>query len=136
MSRNIPLYLRTDVAKRADYRCEYCLLPEVYAIYPFEVDHIIAVKHGGKTVFANLAFSCTRCNRMKGTDLTTLLEGAGEIVRLFNPRKDKWNEHFTVVEGAIYGCTEIGKATVQLLAFNTPERIIGRKLLIEAGDYL
>ncbi|MCK6694022.1 MAG: HNH endonuclease [Thermoanaerobaculia bacterium] len=135
MSRNIPLYLRVDVAKRAGFRCEYCLLPESYGIYPFEVDHIIAVKHGGKTVLGNLAYSCIRCNRMKGTDLTTLSGEAGEIVRLFNPRKDNWNEHFEVVEGAIYGHTDIGKATAQLLAFNNPERIIGRKLLIEAGEY-
>lgn len=135
MSRNIPLYLRTEVARRANHRCEYCLLPEVYAIYPFEVDHVIAVKHGGKAVLENLAYSCIRCNRIKGTDLTTLSGESDEIVRLFNPRKDKWNEHFEVVEGAIYGRTDIGKATAQLLAFNTPERIIGRKLLIEAGEY-
>lgn len=136
MSRSIPLYLRTEVAKRAGFRCEYCLLPEPYAIYPFEVDHIIAVKHGGKTVSDNLAYSCIRCNRMKGTDLTTLSKDSDEIIRLFNPRIDIWDEHFEVVEGAIYGRTDIGRATTQLLTFNTPERIIGRKLLIEAGEYL
>lgn len=102
MSRNIPLYLRTEVVKRADRRCEYCLLPEVYAIYPFEVDHIIAIKHGGKTIFENLAYSCIRCNRMKGTDLTTVSKESGGIIRLFNPRIDIWNEHFEIIEGAIY----------------------------------
>lgn len=111
MSRSIPLYLRTEVAKRAGFRCEYCLLPEPYAIYPFEVDHIIAVKHGGKTVSDNLAYSCIRCNRMKGTDLTTLSKDSDEIIRLFNPRIDIWDEHFEVVEGAIYGRTDIGRAT-------------------------
>lgn len=135
MSRNIPSHLRTEVAKRANHRCEYCLLPEAYAIYPFEIDHVIAVKHGGNTVLENLAYSCTRCNRMKGTDLTTLSEESAEIIRLFNPRKDNWNDHFEIVEGAIYGRTDIGKATTQLLAFNTPERIMGRKLLTEAGEY-
>lgn len=46
MSRNIPERIRMAVAQRANFRCEYCRLPEAYAIYPFEVDHIIAVKHG------------------------------------------------------------------------------------------
>lgn len=135
MSRSIPAYLRSEVAQRAKYRCEYCRLPEAYAIYPFEVDHVIAVKHGGKTVAKNLAYCCMRCNRMKGTDLTTFVPGSDEIVRLFDPRKDNWTEHFDVQDGAIYGQTAVGNATAQLLAFNTPERIIGRKLLIEIGEY-
>lgn len=135
MSRNIPESLRNTVASRADHRCEYCRLPESYAIYPFEVDHIIAIKHGGKTVIENLAYCCMRCNRMKGTDLTTIDPDSHEIVRLFNPRKDNWSEHFEVQEGKIYGRSPVGKATIQLLIFNTPERIIGRKLLMEAGEY-
>lgn len=135
MSRNIPERLRLAVAQRAKFKCEYCRLPEVYAIYPFEVDHIIAVKHGGLTVLENLAYCCLRCNRMKGTDLATLTPETGEIVRLFNPLIDEWQDHFEVHEGVIYGQSDIGKATVQLLAFNTPERIIGRKLLAEGGEY-
>lgn len=133
MSRSIPENLRSEVAQRAGYRCEYCRLPESYAIYPFEVDHIIAINHGGKTVIENLAYCCMRCNRMKGTDLTTIIPGSDEIIRLFNPRKDNWSEHFEIQEGVIYGRSSGGKATVQLLAINTPERIIGRKLLVEAG---
>ena len=135
MSRTIPETLRIKVARRANLRCEYCLLPEAYAMYPFEIDHIIAIKHGGKTEFENLAYSCLRCNRMKGTDLTTIPPGMNDIVRLFNPRKDDWHEHFKVVKGVVYGQSVIGQATVQLLAFNTPERIIGRMLLTEAGEY-
>jgi len=135
MSRNIPERLRLAVAQRAKFRCEYCRLPETFAIYPFEVDHIIAVKHGGLTVLENLAYCCLRCNRMKGTDIATILPDSEDLIRLFNPFKDNWYEHFEVLDGAIYGRSDIGKATVQLLAFNTVERIIGRNLLMVAGEY-
>jgi hypothetical protein len=127
--------LRKEVAKRAGFRCEYCCLPEPYALYPFEVDHIIAVKHGGNTLSENLAYCCIRCNRAKGSDLTSVLPGSDIIVPLFNPRKDTWSEHFYISEGRILGKTPVGAVTAQLLQFNTPERIIGRILLLETGDF-
>ncbi len=133
--KKIPAALRLSVADRSGFRCEYCRLPEVLGIYPFEVDHIVAIRHGGSTTIDNLAYCCLRCNRQKGTDLTTHLPGTEQIVRLYHPRKDVWNEHFEVVEGAIYGKTDIGEATAWLLTFNTPERVIGRKLLVESGMF-
>jgi hypothetical protein len=41
------------------------LLPAAVAFFPHEVDHVIAQKHGGTTVEANLAFTCWRCNRYR-----------------------------------------------------------------------
>ena len=38
--------------------CEYCQLPQASPSIPFEIDHIIARKHGGTTVAENLALSC------------------------------------------------------------------------------
>jgi len=76
---------------------------ERYSVTSYEVDHIIAIKHGGKVVLENLAYSCQHCNRYKGTDLTTILDNANTLIRIFNPRKDVWNEHFEVMAGAIYG---------------------------------
>jgi 5-methylcytosine-specific restriction endonuclease McrA len=55
--------LREAVRRRADLCCEYCELPEAYAfIRPFQVEHVIARKHHGPTVLANLALACDRCN--------------------------------------------------------------------------
>jgi 5-methylcytosine-specific restriction endonuclease McrA len=51
---------------RARSRCEYCLLPARYTEAPFQIDHIIARKHGGATVEGNLALSCYSCNTYKG----------------------------------------------------------------------
>ena len=56
--------------------------------FSHEVDHVIAERHGGKTVRENLAYSCFRCNRLKGTDLTSIDPQTGKITRLFNPRTD------------------------------------------------
>lgn len=46
------------VRKRAKGRCEYCRLPQPNSSIPFQIDHIIALKHQGPTRSENLAFSC------------------------------------------------------------------------------
>lgn len=104
-------------------------------MYTFEVDHILAIKHGGLTEFDNLAYCCIRCNRNKGTDLVTVLDDRKTFVPLFNPRADIWEEHFETHLGVISAKTDVGEATIKLLNFNTIERIIGRQLMEEAGVY-
>ncbi len=52
--------------RRAGDACEYCELPRQFSAASFEVDHVIAEKHGGATHEANLALSCFYCNRYKG----------------------------------------------------------------------
>lgn len=42
--------LRQLVIERAKGRCEYCLIHQDFSIYTHEIDHIIAVKHGGETL--------------------------------------------------------------------------------------
>ncbi len=135
MSRAISAELRLRVAKRANFCCEYCRLQEEFAIYPYQIDHIIAIRHGGETVFANLAYACVRCNRNKGTDLTTFLFDKNLIVRIFNPRLDRWDDHFEIDTGLILPKTMEGEATIKLLDLNLTERIIGRQILMEAGLY-
>jgi 5-methylcytosine-specific restriction endonuclease McrA len=54
------------VWRRAQGRCEYCLLPQEFSTVTFEIDHIISQKHGGLTTAANLALSCFFCNSYKG----------------------------------------------------------------------
>lgn len=57
---------RLEVAKRANHRCEYCHLHEEDMFLSFELDHIIAQKHGGTDGLDNLAYACTHCNQHKG----------------------------------------------------------------------
>jgi hypothetical protein len=133
MSEYISKYDRDLIAQRAKNVCEYCLMPERFSLFSFHIDHIISIKHGGTNHLNNLAYSCGICNSNKGTDLGTILENTDSIIRFFNPRTDNWIEHFEIVEGLIYPRTIIGEATVKILRFNEVERILERKLLIEAG---
>ena len=90
--------LRRQVEERANYRCEYCLLPARVAFFSHEIDHVIAEKHGGATNLDNLAYICWRCNRHKGTDLGSFDPETGAFSFLFNPRTQEWAEHFTLSE--------------------------------------
>ena len=130
MSRSIPENLRLFVGKRANNCCEYCQIPQVSRFIRFHIEHIVGIKHGGKTIEFNLALACPTCNYFKGSDVATFLSG-GQWVRFFNPRMDNWAEHFEVFEGKIYSKTSIGEATTRIFQFNTPDRIIYRKEVLE-----
>ncbi len=119
--------LRRAVEQRAGDRCEYCLLPAQLSFYPHEVDHVIALKHGGITAIDNLAFACWRCNRYKGSDLGSFDPQTAEFSFLFNPRTQAWDDHFNPQNNQILGKTAEGRTTVHLLKFNTPERIKERQ---------
>jgi hypothetical protein len=134
MSRYVSEKMRKFVAKRAEYRCEYCRIYENDGFIKFQIEHIISIKHGGKTVLENLAYSCPICNSTKGTDLATILED-DSIVRLFHPRKDNGFEHFGVISNEIVAKSRVGSSTIKLLELNALNRILERIDLIEAGLY-
>ncbi len=123
----IPAALRRLVEERANRLCEYCLLPANVTFFPHEVDHIIPEKHGGETNADNLAFTCWRCNRYKGTDLGSFDPQTGAFSFLFNPRTQQWIEHFMIEEHLILGLTLEGRTTVRLLKFNSDERLAERQ---------
>lgn len=129
--------LRRLVIARAERLCEYCLIHEEDTFFGCEVDHIISEKHGGPREEQNLALACLFCNRNKGSDLASLVPGTGQLVRFFNPRTDRWNEHFRLgVDGIrIVPLTEIGEATVRIFGMNDGERLLERDTLREMGRY-
>jgi hypothetical protein len=127
--------MRRLVSERSGYRCEYCLLPEEFASFPHEPDHITPVKHGGPTTADNLAWSCYWCNRLKGSDLATLDPQTGQVAPLLNPRLHVWNDHFRLDGAEIVPLTPEGRATAALLKFNRADRLTARRLLLEAGYY-
>ncbi|WNZ23953.1 HNH endonuclease [Leptolyngbya sp. NK1-12] len=134
-SAKISADLRQLVSERAQGRCDYCFLHQNFSIYTYEVDHIIAQKHGGPTTADNLALSCLSCNRHKGTDIATFDPATGEITLLFHPRNQSWVEHFRLNNGRSEGMTPAGRVTAKLLMFNTPTRILERQLLIAQKQY-
>ncbi len=131
----IPETLRQLIDYRVNGRCEYCLLHERYTIKRHEVDHIYAEKHGGETIEANLCLSCIDCNRYKGSDLASIDPLTGDIVRLYHPRRDVWDDHFVINAGRIEPQTAIGRVTVRLLRLNDPDRVDERARLLRLKRY-
>ena len=127
--------LRIQVARRAGHRCEYCLIHEEDAGFSLQLDHIVSRKHGGLSILENLAYACVICNRRKGTDVASVWRGAGHVVRLFHPRRDRWADHFSIDGHMIQPTSDVGIVTARLLGLNAPERIAERRLLQALGRY-
>ncbi len=126
--------MRRQVWARARGCCEYCLIPESMTWAAHTIDHVIAEKHGGATAFENLALACILCNARKGSDLASIDERTGSIEPLFNPRKERWIDHFQLLGGRVEPRTPTGRATTRVLRFNDPARVQERELLVAAGE--
>lgn len=118
---------------RAQHRCEYCRMPQSCDELPFEVDHIVAEQHGGKTVSGNLALACFPDNHHKGPNLGGIDPKTGNRVWLFNPRRQNWARHFRWNGPILVGRTAVGRATVAVLQINLAHRIRHRAQLIAEG---
>ena len=87
--------VRASVRARAAEYCEYCQRSQRDSpVAPFQIEHIVARKHGGTDSLDNLALACIDCNLHKGTDLTGIDPESQQVVQLFNPRRDRWVDHF------------------------------------------
>ncbi|MBA3632593.1 MAG: HNH endonuclease [Acidobacteria bacterium] len=135
MSSRISSETRQIVASRANYVCEYCLITEEDAYFRFQVEHIISRKHGGSSELENLALACVFCNRYKGSDIASLKPEINELVRFFNPRINRWREHFRLNGVVIETLTDIGEATVRILQMNHNDQILERQVLSRRGRY-
>jgi hypothetical protein len=126
---------RAELARRAQYRCEYCGYPEAASSTPLEVDHIIPEARGGRTTLDNLALCCRSCNLYKHVKTAATDPVTGETISLFSPRTQRWAEHFILDRdrGEIHGLTPHGRATVAALVLNSPHAIATRRLLLRLG---
>ena len=126
---------RTLIDARALGLCEYRGLPETLGFVEHQIDHIVAIKHGGSSEPDNLALSCTLCNRYKGSDISSIDPETGKIEPLYNPRKQAWGRHFRFAFGGrITGISRAGRATVRLLQLNRPDRLRERPERFDNAD--
>lgn len=125
--------LRESVRRRAEDRCEYCLLRQQYSEFAHHVEHIVARQHGASDNFDNLALACHFCNRKKGPNLAGIDPLTGAITVLFHPRRDTWSDHFQWNGPLIEGLSAAGRATVNVLALNDNKRMRLRLQLFEKG---
>lgn len=122
---------RQLVRQRARDRCEYCQLHQEYELVcRFHVEHIIPRQHDGGDEPENLALACFHCNQHKGSNLTGIDPDTGQIVRLFHPRRDRWEDHFELRGATVSGLTDIGRATVRVLKMNAARRLELRTVLL------
>ena len=125
--------LRQFVRERAGRRCEYCHLPDAAApAASFHIEHIVAKQHGGGDAPDNRCWSCHRCNLKKGPNLTGRDPATGKVVRLFNPRRQRWTRHFEWSGATLVGRTACGRATIAVLDINHPQRVQLRRQLTGA----
>ena len=85
---------RLFVETRAELRCEYCRRPQPVTGITFHIDHIIPRAQGGTDDWGNLALSCPSCNYRKQDKISAEDPKSREISSLFNPRVDRWKDHF------------------------------------------
>jgi 5-methylcytosine-specific restriction endonuclease McrA len=126
---------RELVRGRAGNRCEYCLHSQEHSETTHHVEHIVARQHLGGDAPSNLALACIHCNSHKCPNLTGIDPDSSAIVPLFNPRRDRWADHFTLRGAFIVGLTPVGRTTVYVLAMNARHRLNVRAELIAQGLY-
>lgn len=112
---------RDKLLLRARYECEYC--HRVLMGAPWQVEHINPRHSLGTDDLQNLAVACPRCNLNKREAVSGRDYVTGKTVRLFNPRVDRWSEHFGVVAGQLVGRTVIGRATAIKLFHRTEQHL-------------
>lgn len=100
-----------------------------------EIDHLLPEARGGAAEQENLWLACSDCNTFKGERTTVRDPLTGEIVPLFNPRQDRWLEHFawTPAGDYIIGRSPIGRATASALRLNRPLVVRARRLWVRIG---
>lgn len=133
MPTDISAELRKLVAERANFRCEYCLLPEKASLHKHEPDHIVPRQHDGETTEDNLALSCLRCNRHKGPNIGSYDPQTGQLTPFFNPRKQNWSDHFRFEGAEILPLTAVARVTLKILRINDDSRLREREQLQKAG---
>jgi len=111
---------RQGVRQRAGLRCEYCHADERWQFVRFTVDHVVPRSQGGGDEAANLALACRNCNERRGNRCVALDPDTAQVVPVFNPRRDRWSEHFAWSGDHIrlIGTTPTGRATVAMLDMN------------------
>jgi hypothetical protein len=127
--------LRRQVLEDAGTRCGYCQSDELLTGIPLSTEHLIPVAAGGQTVRDNLWRSCRPCNELKGAQIHASDPETGEIVPLYNPRTQPWNDHFRWSDDGtlLLGLTPIGRATIAALQLNRPMLRAARRRWVLVG---
>lgn len=97
--------------------------------------HVEHIDPMGGDHLDNLCLACPTCNLSKATATVAPDPASGTITALFNPRQQKWRDHFVWSDGGavMQGITPTGRATVERLKMNIGRIVTARKIWIQAG---
>ena len=132
----VPAEIGRRVRQAAGDRCGYCLSPQRLVMARLEIEHLLPRSRGGLSEETNLWLSCPLCNRHKADRITCLDSATQQEVPLFNPRLQRWGEHFKWSEDGIQivCLTATGRATVKALHLDDdPDALIVRAYWVSAG---
>ncbi len=137
MSVYVPVSLRRQVRIDARCRCGYCQSAEFISGIKYEVEHLLPLALGGRTVRENLWLACPHCNPSK-KDRTEAIDPVTSLVTpLYNPRQQSWYDHFCWSSDGILiiGISAIGRATVQALHMNNDYVVTARRFWVAVGRH-
>lgn len=132
---DIPSALRDEVILRAGGRCEYCGLSQAGQEATFHIDHVVPRAASGPTESGNLALACVSCSLRKGARQTAPDPLTGFDAPLFNPRLQRWADHFRWDGVVVAPLTPTGRATAAALAMNRPLAVAIRLEEAERGRH-
>lgn len=120
---------------RADNRCEYCLSHQDFTMGLLQIDHVWPVAKGGADDEQNLCLACEMCNDHKWQKTDGIDPITGTRVNLFNPRKQRWREHFRWNDSGdeLIGLTPCGRVTIIELKLNNAIARTVRHYWVQAG---
>lgn len=100
-----------------------------------QIEHWWPVSRGGSDDAGNLCLACELCNQAKWAKTEAIDPVTTEASALFNPREQRWEEHFTWNEAGteIVGLTPCGRATVVSLQLNNALAVTVRGNWVRAG---
>jgi|SRR5581483_7245211 len=135
--RYISAGLRRLVTDRAGDCCEYCRCQAKYASDSFSLDHIKPRDQQGESTTDNLALSCFGCNQHKAKRTYAVDPVTNQVVPLFHPRRQHWEEHFAWSADftLVLGLTPTGRATVVALQLNRAGLVNLRRVLYAMGEH-
>lgn len=135
MSSRFSAAVKARLRATASDCCGYCLSPQALIWDELEIEHIVPTVRGGTDDESNLWLACAGCNSFKQARTDAIDPAFNELAPLFNPRAQRWHEHFHWAEGGvrIEGLTATGRATVAALRLNDPRRVQLRKIWLSIG---
>lgn len=124
--------IRRAVHERANGFCEYCQTNGLVIGQAMHTEHI---DPNGGDVLENLCLACANCNLSKSVAVRAFDPLSQQIVHLFNPRQQRWNDHFRWADRGlrVEGITPVGRATAERLKMNQDRVVAARARWVQAG---